>query len=356
MIKPKPKPKHVVLSSQLFAEPNRVADRLSGSRVFDDDAIIDAAFHHFRETGFPNMGVAVHTAMQQINDLAEMNYKLLLNTSAGYHIADRWHTHRHDAAVHGRGGSLKDAFADDNFLRRAIFKQRTVFGPEVPEGYFPALLFTRSKQGCANFRPGWACAMYRRFCNHAGSKVLDTCFGFGGRLIGAIASGVVGKYVGFDPSTPSYVANVAMADALGFSAFAELYRNAIEDVDVRKFANQFDFAMTSPPYWKKEEYSDDPEQSFRRYPELKDWQRGFLVPCLRFTYGALKKNAHALWVIGDVRIGKTSATLVQSTIDVAKRIGFTLVSREIYSMPRRMGLKKPDVPTTTEQVLIFKKG
>ena len=74
---------------------------------------------------------------------------------------------------------------------------------------------------------------------------------YGGRLVGAIASGVVGLYVGIDANKETVEANRRLASDLGFSDKAILIHDAAEDVQPSEIGDGFDVCFTSPPYFAK---------------------------------------------------------------------------------------------------------
>jgi methylase of polypeptide subunit release factors len=55
-------------------------------------------------------------------------------------------------------------------------------------------------------------------------------------------------------------------------------------------ADHFDIAFTSPPYLNYEEYSDDADQSYIRYPDPSVWREKFLAAIPRICARALKPN------------------------------------------------------------------
>src|ERR1039458_6268539 len=173
--------------------PDLVSAQGPGPTIYQDEEITADAFTYFRKHGFPYRKLPVHICKQEINALAKC--KSLLTTTLGYHVADTYHPHR----FHGHARKMKspvEAFEDDKMLMRAIrlqYKYAGVIGQE----YFSLLHYVSGVQVTANFRPGVAVHYYRKFCKN-GACVLDPCTGYGGRLLGAMASGVVEDYVGID--------------------------------------------------------------------------------------------------------------------------------------------------------------
>lgn len=321
------------------------------SRIFSDEQVIDAAFAHFRANGMPYRKLPPFLSMQEINRLANTAPDKLLNTRSGYHVADTYNPHRFHAAAEGMK-SPADAFADDKLLRRALnlFMES---GRGIPADIFSTLYIVSGVQACANFRPGFALHLYRRFCE-PGAVVLDTSTGYGGRLVGFLASGFAGRYIGIDPNTATHDGNTRMATELGFSDAIELYNLPAEDVPHDTVRGRCDFAFTSPPYFAKEHYSDEPTQSWRRYGTGDAWRHGFLQPMLTLQFAALKSGAYAAVNIADVKLRNQTYPLERWTVEDGKAAGFEYIDTEHFTLTSRFGAGLAD-EVATEPVIIFRK-
>ena len=55
--------------------------------------------------------------------------------------------------------------------------------------------------------------------------------------------------------------------------------------------------FTSPPYFDREQYSEDEEQSYKSYPQYDDWRDNFLKPTLTNWYESLRNDRYLLWNI-----------------------------------------------------------
>lgn len=326
--------------------------------AYDLRTIEDAAFEWFREEGFPYRKLPRHVCMQEINDLSRTMPSALLGTTLGYQVADTYHPHRYHSHAEGMKAPY-EGFMTDKLLRRAIRLQLENDMP-VPDSYFGSLNVVSGVQSCSNFRPGFAVLLYRKFCPQGGAVVLDTSTGYGGRLIGAIASGVVKHYLGIDPNKETHKSNLRMAKDLGFADRVTLWNRPAEDVSPTDTVLSYyveegiDFAFTSPPYFAKEHYSDDDTQSWVRYKEGEDWLRGFLVPMLQLQYDCLKPDAYAVVNIADVKLRNKIYPLVRWCVWAAKRVGFTYEGRLHFDLGRRFGAGNSE-EVQTEPVLIFRK-
>ena len=321
--------------------------------VFNKELVLAEAFKHYRKIGFPYKQLPVHLMMAEINKLAATPEESLLRTNVGYDVADVFHPHRFELTVGGKM-SLVEGFNSDKTLKRALSLHvgwRQAFSGT---GFIPELKIVTGVQACANFRPGAAMYFYRRFCG-PNAVVLDSSSGFGGRLIGYIASRLKGKYIGVDPSKKTYQGNMKILKTFGFEQYAELIMLPAEDVPHERVANKCDFAFTSPPYFTKEHYAEESTQSWKRYPEGEAWRVGFLVPMLKLQYVALKHLKYNVVNIADVKIGKEKYPLVQWTIDAGKEVGFDFIEHEKLPLPNMPEKGQNQTIPKTESVLIFQK-
>jgi hypothetical protein len=303
--------------------------------AYDGSEIVCAAFNWFREHGFPYKGVAQHVAMQEINDLRCMSVGGLLNTTVGHTIADTYHRHRFHVRCDGKLSPV-DAYDDDERLMKAVSKMWEL-QHYIPQRYISSLGWTSNAQAAANFRPGWSAMMYRRYCP-VGGTVLDTSAGFGGRLVGAIASGCVANYIGIDPAIQTCRANWRLYRDLGVGKLnVRLISLPAEDVDCTEFAGRCDMALTSPPYWAKEHYSNEDTQSWKRYSTGDHWREGFLRRMLELQYKSLKPGGTNVVCVADVTVGSRRWPIVDWVETIGAEVGFAIQARQPYPLNRVPG-------------------
>jgi hypothetical protein len=329
------------------------SEQLSAGAIIYDRATIErACFDYFRTTGWPERVMPVHVCLQELNALAIADSATLLNTRVGYHIADTYHPHRFRASAEGMKAPY-DAFHDDKLLMRAI-RLCLDGGDRVGTRLFSELLVVSGTQAAANFRPGFALMLYRKYCQR-GAVVLDTSTGYGGRLVGFLASGLAGTYIGIDPNVPTHNGNARLAHDLGVAECVELINLPAEDVDHARVRERCDFAFTSPPYFAKEHYSDDATQSWVRYKSGDDWRDGFLLPMLALQHAALKVGSYALVNIADVSLRGKTYPLTQWCRELAQRVGFSYVRTDHFPLNHRFGNGK-DEPVPDEDVIVLHKS
>ena len=104
----------------------------------------------------------------------------------------------------------------------------------------------------------------------------------------------------FDP-TFYYVfksGNLRFEPAVGFTSINQEGSEHIGNhPDFQQYKGKLDMVFTSPPYFDREQYSDDDAQSFKSYPLYHDWRDNFSRPTLENAYNSLKSDRYSLWNI-----------------------------------------------------------
>jgi hypothetical protein len=319
--------------------------------VYDLDTVVSTAFAHYRSTGLPMRQLSVHECMQEVNALAALDGDKLIESVLGYGVADTYNPHRFAARVEGRS-TVHEVFDRDEYLTHALQLLAAQGNRITDSSLLSVMPYVRGAQVASNFRPGYALHMYRRFA-FDDAVVLDTSMGYGGRLVGFLAS-TCARYIGIDPASETCAANDCMAADLAGSRAVELINLPAEDVRDEVEPDSCDFAFTSPPYFAKERYSDERTQSCNRYSTGDDWRDGFLRPMIELQWRSLKAGRTAALNIADVKVGPRTYPLVQWAIDAAADVGFTLIRRESFPLGGRVpgkGTKRD----ASEPVLILRK-
>jgi hypothetical protein len=243
------------------------------------------------------------------------------------------------------------------------------------DGIFPKILqvFRLScGQPAVNFPALTAKWIYENYTKHIDTDeplhIYDSSSGWGGRILGAMSSRKKIHYVGTDPNPDNFL------DEEGISRYeymAKFYNdNCVDDFsdkltsffDVEKQGNTYelfqdgselisnnpkfqkykgklDISFTSPPYFNREQYSQDENQSFKAYGEYEDWRDNFLRPTLTTIYEYLKNDRYILWNIADIKIGKsTYYPLEQDSIDILNELGCEYKGKLKMLMTRMVGL------------------
>lgn len=183
-------------------------------------------------------------------------------------------------------------------------------------------------------------ALYERYTTGIKNPIIwDPSSGWGGRLAGAITSRTHPLYIGCDPNTDhlwvdgagphskyteiaAYHASRTPFDAppkvLFFPCGSEVIAN---EPAFQAYQGTVDVVFTSPPYFAKELYSDDAEQSARKFSAFEEWCDGFLKPTIETAAKWLKPGGVLLWNIADAKFGNKLLPLEQRSIDYAVATG-----------------------------------
>lgn len=242
-------------------------------------------------------------------------------------------------------------------------------------GIFPKILqvFRLScGQPAVNFPALTAKWIYENYTSHIKQDeplhVYDSSSGWGGRILGAMSSRKKTHYVGTDPNPDNFIPELGISR---YEYAAKFYNdNCVDDFsetftkffDVEKQGNTYelfqdgseliqhnprfqkykgklDISFTSPPYFNREQYSQDENQSFKAYGEYDDWRDNFLRPTLTTIYEYMKNDRYILWNIADIKIGKdTYYALEQDSIDILKELGCEYKGKLKMLMTRMVGL------------------
>lgn len=152
----------------------------------------------------------------------------------------------------------------------------------------------------SNFPPVIAKQLYNFYKPRV---VLDLCSGFGGRFTGFWFSEVGETYIGLDPNQKlkephqlmtqyltNHFPNNKTIHIIYETAEDRDYPDIIKNLPIEVKDNLVDLIFTSPPYFTKEIYSDDPTQSTNRYVKFESWYNYFLLKMLRISSLVLRTN------------------------------------------------------------------
>jgi hypothetical protein len=199
--------------------------------------------------------------------------------------------------------------------------------------------------------------------------IYDPSCGWGGRILGAmtVKDNRLIHYVGTDPNPDNvhtdgktkyeHIAefvNTRTSRSNEFFTHAntyEIFRDGSEVISenpyFQKYKGNIDLVFTSPPYFNREEYSSDENQSCVKFKEYDSWRDGFLKPTLKTCYDYLKPGGYILWNIADVLVDKTYLPLEQDSVDYLVSLGMVqepTLKMTLASMPGQQRLDEKGMP------------
>lgn len=277
----------------------------SDRKLFTDDQLKARIFEDF--PGFVSAADMVRGVITRAMAMGQFN-KLHQGAggSCGYYISALFNPHRFSTPVKTKGvdskGLLREFNENEKFKQQgARYITQYQDGDMHPDDYIKyAGVGWGNVQFPNEFRPTIARDVYRLYCPPNG-KVLDPCHGWGGRVTGFLACDIEGSsYLGYDPSTETsagvteLIAFLKTSTARGEATVVKL---PFEDAAVEE--GVYDLVFTSPPYYDTERYSDDEEQSFKRYESFDAWVAGFYKPFLEKSMRALKPGGKFILNVGN---------------------------------------------------------
>jgi len=133
--------------------------------------------------------------------------------------------------------------------------------------------------------------------NLGAKRVLDPCAGWGGRMLGCIASGA--EYVAFEPNTETYESLLKLIKFLGIEDKVRIIKDSALEMD-KYDIGEFDLILTSPPYFDLEVYSHEDTQSIKGCDTYSMWVNNFLKPLIELSISHMKQNGWSCWNVHNV--------------------------------------------------------
>ena len=297
--------------------------------MITDEEKAQLAFDYARKQGFPHYVLSYDEKLKDLNTFKKYDILKVIEPDGKikqtFHcMGFCWSYFPHHWEIKTRNMKTPvDIWNSDDLFLKAI-KSRIRWGGKVgPDGFMSgsdlrkAIRSYSGVQRVSNFRPSAAAGIYHKYCKKDG-VVWDMSSGFGGRLLGAIRSGTVKKYIGNDPSTPTFAGLEEMAKEFPLIDIVLEKKGS----EVFKPNEEVDLCFTSPPYFNTEVYSDDPEQSCHKFTEVELWNEGFLRQTIKNCKEVLKNDGKLILNVANVISHKT---LENDTVRIAIEEGFKLI-------------------------------
>jgi len=216
-------------------------------------------------------------------------------------------------------------------------------------------------QPAVNFPPLTAKYLYERFTEHCKTQeqvvIYDPSSGWGGRILGAMSVRDDRRihYVGTDPNPENYPEGLhkcgkygCIADFYNTKTYRgngffsetnsyEIYMLGSEVVGnnegFAKHKGKVDLVFTSPPYFNREAYSEDQNQSYKKFSSYDNWRDGFLRPTLKTCVEWLRPQRYLLWNIADLLVRGDYLPLEEDSRKILEELGME------YKMTVKMALE-----------------
>lgn len=154
----------------------------------------------------------------------------------------------------------------------------------------------------AQFKPSVAKCLYDIF---EAKNILDFSSGWGDRLSGFYASKNTQSYIGIDPNERLFSQYKKQKDL--YSKYtnkkSNIFNECAEEFDFKKTNKKFDFIFTSPPYFNIEKYTQEENQSWKKYRKFEIWREEFLFKTISNVWEQLEDGGILAINISDVYSG-----------------------------------------------------
>ena len=280
-------------------------------------------FDYYRENGFPYYSTDMETRQKDFKKLMSYDRSTLFEndvvkqTMHGLGLAWSYFPHSFDVKC-GNMITPYEAFMDDEIFMKVI-RKRLKMGTYISDsGIRKMLKIFTGVQGVSNFRPTAAAAIYDAFAKNG--VVWDMSMGWGGRMLGAIASGVE-MYIGTEPSSETFDGLTRLAIDFDAPISTQLYRMGSEDFKPDR--KSLDLCFASPPYFDLEKYSEEDTQSYVKFDGKDAWIEGFLRQTFENCHYGLKDDGIMLINIANIKGNELETDMVR----MAEQVDFRVVKK-----------------------------
>jgi hypothetical protein len=254
---------------------------------------------------------------------------------------------QHFHAVRNYKGHSVESLWTQPCLEKALRFNRAQHSTPYASEIIRSLSFANGLGKVTMYRPMMAKKVVSYLAQQLGAKevrVLDVCAGWGGRMIGAKSvelspvSTCKVHYTGIDPCEKTHGALRAIRDELGLTNVTLIHKPAevaLRDLDP---SATYDIALTSPPYYNLEIYSDEPTQSIATKDGYQTWLNEFLNPVIA---GVIRLGVkYSCWSVKNFKTDK-KYDLLDDVIRIHAEHGWRLLDDTVFTMAnsRRPGQK-----------------
>jgi len=324
------------------------------------ERIVDTCFAYWRTRGFPHYRLSDAAVAREYQQIADCDVSQIFDddelrgSPLGLRLANSFHPRMWRVPMPGVRSPF-ERFQDDEMLRLMIRKALRVF-PErfaVNASNLRRILQTYSRTArVSNFRPTAAKALYARYSG-AGDRILDFSSGYGGRLLGCLT--LPREYVGIDPCTAQIAGLHRMVTRLhrlvSPPGGAQVHQACAEDFLPQLPAQSCALVFSSPPYFDNERYSQEPTQSYRKFPRYDCWLEGFLRPVIEQAHRILEPQG--FFVVNVVNLN--GYPLADDTFRLAAKL-FSPVTTHRLRLSQRPYLRGGFGTHRSEPIFVFRKA
>lgn len=241
-----------------------------------------------------------------------------------------------------KGNSFRTMWNKNNLIKILRWNRKSHSTPylsELKRGIYFCCGMTKSTM----YRP----QMAKMICDYYNPKiVLDPCMGWGGRMLGVVASG--SQYIGFDPNTETYANLVKLAKFLNIEDRVTLICDDAMNMMNYNLPN-VDLIITSPPYFDLEVYTNEHTQSINKHLNYESWSEYFLKVIITKSVSLLNDGGVSCWNVGKVGKKDMNYDVIRyhQELNCNKLMDFSVVSS------KRQALQKTEDKKSSDNTVVF---
>ena len=239
----------------------------------------------------------------------------------GTNIIKRNMPHLYEVQNH-KGKSIVTSWTQEVLEKVLVTNRKSHSTPYVSE-IIRQVGFVSGTSKVTIYRP----LLTKRIVERFNSKhVLDVCVGWGGRMLGSVCVDGV-SYTGIEPFSKTYEGLEQMKSELELTDEQVTLHNDRAETILPELEQKYDLALTSPPYYNLEIYTDEDTQS-HHYGTYEDWVDNFLKPVIEGVLGKLVEGGKSCWSVKNFKTdGKYN--LYDDVVRIHKENGWIPMQEEV---------------------------
>lgn len=175
------------------------------------------------------------------------------------------------------------------------------------------------------YRPHFSKQIISMTNKHEGT-LFDPCAGWGGRMLGTVASNW--NYIACEPNLETYNNLQKIIKFINPQSVVNIAPVPAENFPIENL-NKVDVVLTSPPYFNLEVYSGDTQQSYNQHTQYDDWRDHWLVPLIHRCLDRLTDDGISAWNV--MNVGKLD--LAGDVIKTHQQSGWILIDTVGFQSP-----------------------
>jgi len=280
----------------LMVDPRRNSAAITKNSFRKAPKNIEEKFKEVKKMGFPHVSLSevekiiTFNRLNNVPSLSIKNDKEIIATARDNDLAINYHPHLF-SVTSGNCRSPEEAFRDDKNLLNIVSKLSNKNAELSDKNIRYEICRSKNTKRTSVFPVRVAKTIYTSF-GKDNMKVLDPCAGYSSRLIGFYGCARGGEYLGIDPCLKTYNGlqeTKKYIEPMTTKHKAVICNGMAEEV-MPQLNDKFDVIFTSPPYFNLERYSDEPTQSFVKYPTYEQWLEKFLFKIIDESFRLLKDD------------------------------------------------------------------